>query len=186
MVESVRSKLNEILNMNVNNGKQKLTEKELSDFEQKHGITLPDDYKSFLTSFYSCYIKEGYYYPMTERSTLTPENGMEMIDYFYNTEFISGADNFISLWGSKVLPIGRVTGDYICIDVREDNFGKIYHLYHESEQSDEALCLAADSFSDFILSFKKVNDDSNYDGKKIKLKLSPELEESIRKLHGSS
>ena len=60
MIKSVKSKLEEILNMDVNNGKQILTEKELSVFEGKYGLSLPDDYKAFLTSFYSCYVREGY------------------------------------------------------------------------------------------------------------------------------
>ena len=183
MIKSVKSKLEEILNMDVNNGKQILTEKELSVFEGKYGLSLPDDYKAFLTSFYSCYVREGYYYPMKERSSLTPENGMEVIDYFYNTEFISNVDNFISLWGNSVLPIGRAAGDYICIGVQEKNYSKIYHLYHEALNENETICLIADSFDEFILSFKKINDSSKYDSKKIKLKLSPELLESLKKLH---
>ena len=182
MIERISSKLEEILNMDVNNGKQILTEKELSAFERKYGLSLPDEYKAFLTSFYSCYVREGYYYPMKERSSLTPENGMEVIDYFYNTEFISDVDNFISLWGNSVLPIGRAAGDYICIGVQEKNYGKIYYLYHEGLNENETVCLIANSFNEFILSFKKINDSSKYDPKKIKLNLSPELLESLKKL----
>lgn len=161
MDKIIKKKLNEILDKDCNNSKKKLSINDLEKFEKKYGILVPEEYKEFLTSYYSCYVNDDYYYPMIEKSKLTPEDGMEVIDYFYNLEFISNVDNFIAIWGDRVLPIGCAAGDFICIGIQKENFNKIYHLYHEDEDRTNGLYLAANSFNEFILSFKYIESDDD-------------------------
>lgn len=173
----VKNKINKILDKEENNGKEKLSSKQLGDFEKKYNISLPREYKEFLTTFYSCYVNDDYYFPMIEKSIHTADDGMETIDYFYNLQFESGANDFINNYGNRVLPIGESSGDYICIGVQEDNFGKIFCLYHEDEMREDGLYLIANSFNEFILSFKYVeSDDEN-----IHIAFSPELDNFFRK-----
>ena len=181
MDKSVKDKLDSILNLDVNNGTEKLTSEQLDRFESQYGVTVPDEYREFLINYYSCYVREDLYHTMLERSSLTPKDGMEQVDYFYNTEFIKGAEIFISAYGKKVLPIGRTGGDYICIGVQKDDLNKIYHLYHEDREREDGLYLAADSFNGFILGFEYRKPERQFESGKIKLHLSPELMESLEK-----
>lgn len=165
MNASIKQKLELILDKNCHNGKMKLTMEQIERFEQEYNVLLPAGYKSFLKNYYSCYVNDYYYFPMIEKSVLTQANGMEMIDYFYNLEFISEVDNFISLYGKTVLPIGRSAGDYICIGVSENNVGNIFFLYHEDVEREDGLYLVADSFEDFILSFQHIEPKKRIIGK---------------------
>jgi len=162
MNSEVEKKLNEILDKKYNNGTSRLSIEIIEDFEKRLNIHLPNEYKEFLTLYYSCYIKEDYYFSMIEKSKITSSNGMKALDYFYNSEFVNNAGNFISIWGNEVLPIGESSGDYICIGVQKNNFGKIFVLYHEDEERENGLYLAADSFYQFILSFKYIKSNSHH------------------------
>lgn len=156
MDKKLIQKLNEILDKSEKRGRKKISSLKMRRFEKEMNTDIADDYKEFLYNYSSCYLKDDYFFPMKEISELTDENGLETMDFFYNTEFIDDSDDFIGLWGDKVLPIGESSGDYICIGIREENKGKIYMLYHEDEKREDGLYLIADSFSDFILSFRYI------------------------------
>ena len=182
MDKLVKKKLNEILDKDCNNGKGKLTQKQLSEFEKRYDVSLPEDYKDFLISFYSCYVNDDYFFPMIERSKLTPDDNMETIYYFYNLEFETKAKEYVNIYGINTLPIGESAGDYICIGVQPNNKGKIYLLYHEDCEREDGLFLIANSFKEFILSFRYVDSNNdNDDIDNIQMSLSPELDMLIKK-----
>lgn len=157
MNELLKNKLNEIVATDLIEDDSTLTFEELSQFEAEKGIIIPDVYKEFLTQQCSFYVIDDYGFPMIESSDMTSDDGCEKLDMFYNREFITGSDAFIRNWGSKVLPIGEnMGGDYVCIGVNEDCFGKIYFLYHEDEEREDCLYLIANSFEEFILSIKNI------------------------------
>ncbi len=166
----MKQKLELILDKKSHNGKTMLTMEQIKRFEREYDVLLSEEYKEFLITYYSCYVNDYYYFPMLERSSLTQENGMEMISYFFNKEFVSEADNFIALYGKVVLPIGCSAGDYICIGVTPENKGKIYFLYHEDEEREDGLYLVADSFEAFILSFQHIEPKKRIIGR-VELKL---------------
>lgn len=156
MDKIIKDKLNEILDGLCVNNKSKLSKKSIALFEERFQISLPECYKEFLGKYYSCYIKENYYFPIIEKSKLSCSNGMEMMDYFFNDELITIATSFIDLWGRAVIPIGCAAGDYICLSVSNDDYGKIYFYYHEDEDRSDKLYLIANSFNEFVLSFKYI------------------------------
>lgn len=156
MDKIIKDKLNEILDKQCVNNRSKVSKKSIALFEKQFQISLPEYYKEFLEKYYSHYIKDDYYFPIIEKSKLSCSNGMEMMDYFLNDELIPIATNFIDLWGDSVVPIGCAAGDYICLGVSEDNYGKIYFFYHEDEDRSDKLYLIANSFYEFVLSFKYI------------------------------
>lgn len=150
----IENKLNTILMKEISDDRTILTLNEIEDFENEHGIKVPDDYKEFLSKYYSCYVRDEFSFPMIEKSSITNDDGLEKIMFFYNKEFITMADRFSEIWGNKVLPIGEgLGGDYICIGIHASNFGKIFVLYHEDDERQDCLYLASNSFNNYILSF---------------------------------
>lgn len=174
MNKKVNQKLNEILDMEVVINSEKLSMKRITDFENKYGFKLSDEYKDFLIKFNETYIKDYYKFPMAETSNLTPKDGFENIDYLYVGNFIKNAEKYMKHWGEKMLPIGETAGDLICIGVQENIAGKIYFIYHEDENEDKAAYLVANSFNEFILSFEK-RERSSIDLDDIEIELDEDL-----------
>ncbi len=153
----LKEKINEIADADSIEDDSTVTLAELTQFEQEKGIRIPDAYKDFLTQQCAFYVVDDYGFPMLETSDMTSDDGCEKIELFYNREFITGSDAFIRNWGKKVLPIGEnMGGDYVCIGVSGERFGKIYFLYHEDEEREDGLYLIANSFEDFILSIVNI------------------------------
>ncbi|MBE6849032.1 MAG: SMI1/KNR4 family protein [Ruminococcus sp.] len=147
------SKLSEILDLELADDEERLSAVQLLLFQLMHGVIVPKAYRDYMKKFSSCYVKEDYYFPMKEKSLLTPDDGMEFMDMFYNVELAEVAQDFFEEWGKQVLPIGECSGgDYICIGLKGKRKGKIYLLYHEDEQREDGLYLAADSFDEFVKS----------------------------------
>lgn len=137
-----------------------ISPEELENIEKKYKITIPEVYKEFILNNKCRYIKDDYYFPMRERSVFLPENGYDFIDWFIDGEsFDEELESFYYNWPDDVIPIGMSGGggDYVCIGCKGDKFGKIYMLYHEDEEREDGLYLAADSFEEFILSFRYIN-----------------------------
>lgn len=149
----LKEKLTEIVATDLIDDDSTVTFEELEQFEQEKNIKIPKEYKEFLTQQCAFYVVDNYGFPMIETSELTSDDGYEKIDMFYNREFLSESDDFIKIWGDKVLPIGgNMGGDYVCIGVSEENFGKIFFLYHDDDEREDGLYLIANTFEEFILS----------------------------------
>lgn len=153
MIEAVKKKLSEILDKRVIISEKKLSEMRISEFEDKYQIKVPKQYREFLLNYGEAYINTGYQFPMIEKSIVTPQSGFETIDFLYSVSFIENAEQYIEENGIKMLPIGQASGDIVCIGVQEDKTGKIFYMYHESEDLD--YYLISESFVEFILSFEK-------------------------------
>ncbi len=157
MKDIIRKKLDEIAAAELTEDFSTLTAGELDAFEAERGIRIPAEYREFLTEQCAFYVADDFGYPMREVSEMTSDDGNEKLEYFYNREFVSGSDAFARVWGENVLPIGEnMGGDYVCIGIRGDHYGKIYFLYHEDEERADGLYLIADSFEEFILSFTDI------------------------------
>jgi hypothetical protein len=102
--------------------------KKIADFEEKHNITLPNVYKSFLEKY------NGGYTPKTSlkigkiSSNIKLFYGLGEADG-YGLDRIYELDEWLE---RKLLPIASETfGDYISIGLSEDNCGKIFFNDHE-------------------------------------------------------
>ena len=155
MIETDRKKLEEILDKEVIINDNKLSRKKIDSFEDKFKIKIPQEYKDFMVNYIESYINSDYQFPMIEKSIITPKSGFETIDYLYSSNFVENAEKYILNYGRKMVPIGEADGDIICIGVEENNFGKIYYIYHEDENEELKYYLIAESFNNFILSFEK-------------------------------
>jgi hypothetical protein len=61
---------------------------------------------------------------------------------------------------SGVIPIGDDEfGNLVCLDLTDENYGKIYYWQHDADE-DEPLLLVANSFDDFIMGLEKYEDDT--------------------------
>lgn len=130
---------------------------EICEFEKKYDISLSDDYKQFVLQYGSGYIKDGYCYKPIEKSPLTPEDGYDSTDYFYGSDIIENIEEYQDELEGMLLPIADANGgDYICIGIKGKYKEKVYYWFHEgSDEMEESLFLIAETFTDFISSFEK-------------------------------
>lgn len=143
--------------------------------EEELHIKLPKDYRSFILNYGNFVASEEYAYKAIEPSPWAPKDGFETVDFFYGLDDDeNGLKYNIKLYNHQinesVIPIASSPGDnQICIGLKGDYYGKIYFWDHESEDEKD-LYLIANSFCDFIISFKKhkINIDVDLDDIEIK------------------
>lgn len=170
MLEVVKQKLEEILDKEVVINDNVLSVNEICNFENKFQIQLPEEYKDFLRDYVEVYVNDNYKFQMSEKSTITPNDGFESMDYLYSADFILKAEQFFSNYGKEMIPIGEASGDIICMGIQGERYGKVYYFYHENESIEQNYYLIAESFNEFILSFEKwVEDIINLDEIEIEL-----------------
>ena len=130
---------------------------EISEFEKKYDISLPNDYKQFVLQYGSGYIKDGYCYRPIEKSPLTPEDGYDSTDYFYGSDIAENIEEYQNELEGMLLPIADANGgDYICIGIKGKYKEQVYYWFHEgSDEMEENLSLIAKTFTEFISSFEK-------------------------------
>ncbi|NOU63355.1 hypothetical protein GC096_04765 [Paenibacillus sp. LMG 31461] len=139
--------------------------------EQKYGFRLPQDYKKFLLT----YGRINYNHPISYSliTNIPKHNERGELGYFYNlqnnnNDLISNIECYLGRMPEKMIPFADITGgDQLCIGVTEDVWGKIYFWDHDQEHFDPSeeelwnnVYLVANSFSEFILSFKIVEDEN--------------------------
>ncbi|MBR1443053.1 MAG: SMI1/KNR4 family protein [Firmicutes bacterium] len=182
MYIELNKKIKEIFDQDTIIGTEILSSEKLNIFLKEYNISLPDDFKYFVTHFNPFYIKEDYYFEMKEKSSLTPTNGYEYLDCFYTIDIIDNTKIFFDTHTNSVMPIGESNGDYVCIGITPNNYGKIFYFYHEDEERKDGLYLIADSFTDFIMKFQYLPDNIiniSYDPSDVIL--SKDLIKSIEK-----
>ena len=170
-MEEIEKKSEEILDKEIFNSSNSLSDEEVSAFEDEYNIKLPKEYKFFLMNYMEGYINYDYRFPIIEKSVITPVDGFCSIDFLYVGNFIKEAKKYIFNYGRENLPIGvSVSGDLLCMGMQEERYGKIYYWYHEDESEGKGYYFVAESFGKFILSFeKKPMELSNIDDIEIEL-----------------
>lgn len=176
MLNIIKDKLHKILDKNIIIDNKTLSKDEIETIEKKYNILFPSEYKEFLTIYNEVYVKENYMFPMIEKSTITPKDGFESMDYFYSGNLEKSIQDFIDEYGNNVIPIGEAGGDdYICIGIEGELNGKIFYVYHEEEVRNNKYFLIANSFIDFILSFEEHEIECNIDLDEIEIELDSDL-----------
>lgn len=124
-------------------------EKEISSFEKKYNLILPDQYKSYIT-------KHGYFIPHWFTYPLVPggpyDDGVlnRLIPLMADNEL--SVDTYLSMRSEfmrmKVIPIGSDDlGNATCIAMDRKRYGTLWHWDHE--EPDESLSLTAIKVFDF-------------------------------------
>lgn len=184
MNEAVKQKLNEILDEEIVNDSKVLSEKQIHGFEKKYNIKIPQEYRDYINNYCEVYIKDPYKFPMIEVSPITRENGYETINFLYSSNFIRYAEEYLTnenlqiapISKKQMVPIGEEFGDLLCIGIEGSKYGKIYYIYHEDEYKiDDNYYLVANSFNEFILSFKKIEDENLIDMNEVTVELADQL-----------
>ena len=112
---------------------ERLSKEDLNSFENKHNITLPQDYRDFLLEY-----NGGY--PLTGTYKISEEIGESILNIFYGIG--SMYDNLEKKFDifDEILDIGFIpiaddpSGNQICIGINQEYFGQIYHWAHDEEQ----------------------------------------------------
>lgn len=155
MDKQIRDKLNEILDFDECLTTESLSKAEIKRFEHDTQIRLPREYKKFLMNFFEAYVGD-YQFPMKEKFSFCPD-GISEMDYFYVESLFEEAQYFFEEHGKNYMPIAPSMGDFICMGLQGNQYGKIYYWWHE--EYEDRYHLIADSFHEFILSFGKFWDD---------------------------
>ncbi|KQO04980.1 SMI1/KNR4 family protein [Paenibacillus sp. Leaf72] len=136
---------------NMNRQNEKITIDDISEFEFKYELKLPDQYKHFLLKF-----NGGY--PQASTFKISDEEGESVVNKFYGIGDMKGslAKIFEILDGE--LPAGFISiandpgGNEICIGIGEKYFGNIYLWIHDMDSDEEMsnMFLLSSSFDDFF------------------------------------
>ena len=64
------------------------SEKQIQKIMDKYGFLLPYEYIHFLLQFGGKFVHDNYYYKPIERTPLTPDDGLDDVDYFLGQDII--------------------------------------------------------------------------------------------------
>lgn len=133
----------------------------VQDFEVRHGIRLPETYRSFLLENNVCVTEPRGFFTRhvdTIASEDKPDDELGLLRGFSNEREEWNLDWLYSIYVSpgriakEFLPIALDgAGNVICLGLSETKSGKIYFWFHEEETNDPFLL--ADSLESFLNSF---------------------------------
>lgn len=127
-------------------------------FESRMGLKFPSDYFEFLK-------KNNGGFPQKKVFLINETQGEDSLSVFFGIDLTNNYisinylyENYEDRFPKGVIPIGEDPGgNYICINLNEESYGKIYFYDHEVENEDENgkltwnnLYLIADSFTEFL------------------------------------
>lgn len=143
----------------------KINDELIMSFENKFGIILPKDYKEFMLENNGGESEKDWIFDFYDN--VTKENNSSVVRSFFriyqnkNNEIVYDDLEEICkrMWGdgiidNKTLPIADDPGgNVISISVHEEDFGTVYFLNHEYEDSETGYLFAskiASSFCEFM------------------------------------
>ncbi|WP_077596828.1 SMI1/KNR4 family protein [Oceanobacillus kimchii] len=180
MNKELKNKLNSIIDQDINKENQYNSDLTINKIEEKYNKEIPKDYKEFLLEYGVSFIKDNVMYQPIKKNPVTPEDGFDSIGYFFGLtgdsydikEAIKAYQDIIE---NSFLPIADADGgDLICLGIKEDIRGKVYYWYHEDEIENN-FYLIANSFKEFIFSFKTHERENKLDLDEIEISLDEDL-----------
>lgn len=136
---------------NMDTVNEKITLKDITEFENRCNINLPNEYKDFLLRY-----NGGY--PKASTFKISDEYGESVVNKFYGIGNMKGnLDKVYEILDGE-LPEGFISigsdpgGNEICIGIDEKYYGKIYFWIHDMESDEELsnMFFLADSFTSFF------------------------------------
>lgn len=137
--------------INMDKENEKISIKEVEEFELRHDIKLPNQYREFL-------IKSNGGYPHASTFKISDEDGESVVNKFYGIGDMKGnLDRVFEILDGE-LPEGFISigddpaGNEICIGINEKYYGKIYLWIHDMESDEELsnMFLLAESSNEFF------------------------------------
>ncbi|MCG7336901.1 SMI1/KNR4 family protein [Sporosarcina sp. ACRSM] len=146
------------------------SEQEIQELEVEMGVTLPSEYKNFLQRFGTLDFddQEIIFYPAKHLVTHVDIEARTFVNFYglenddYDVRVLKA--RYEGRLPDEVIPIAECPGgDQLCIGVKKETIGKIYHWDHHQETMHassekelwQALVLLHNNFKDFIMSFEK-------------------------------
>lgn len=146
--------------------KEKNDPDKLANLTQKIGYKVPEDYQQFLMD----YPNTGTFSYMVEAQAIEPvacvgDDKYLPISLLFASCKTRPSYNLLNAQESDILPpglifIGQEFGNYFCLSLNDENFGKVYYLDNEEYLYDkesgkiEGLYLVSNDFSSFICSLR--------------------------------
>lgn len=138
------------------NDQSDISSEKLAEFESKHSIRLPEDYKEFLLTHNG---------GKPDPSCFNIKNDTSDVRIFYglNNDGQYSVEVALKLYKNRlsrdIIPIGSDSfGNQICLGVMGESQNKIYFWNHEFEGTSKALTKVANSFSEFVDSLYEWSD----------------------------
>ncbi|MEX0677565.1 MAG: SMI1/KNR4 family protein [Pirellulales bacterium] len=136
-----------------------ISEDQLRQLEDNLEAEFPDDYRDFLLRFnagdWSHLVITRVLHPgrFVDDVVLSSNYGIIPDDRFTGSDIVNNAEVFSGRIPDTFVPIMSAWGDLVCIDLAEEDYGKIFYWNRYHEGSDINLVyLIADSFTEFLLS----------------------------------
>lgn len=127
-------------------------ERKITDFEQKYGITLPEQYRGFMRRYNGGITPETDFKSRAESSDVRAFYGIGAEDYYsFENVFekeLQLSETLPSLLKRHLLPVAADSfGNFFAIGLSEENCGKIYFCDHEKNLTAKLL---TETFAEFI------------------------------------
>lgn len=127
-------------------------EKKIADFERKYGITLPEQYRSFMLKYNGGDTPETDFKCKRTTSDVRGFFGIGCDDYYSFENEFAEFDPLTNYLKNGLLPIALDSyGNYILIGIAEKNNGQIFFLDHE-ENEENCIMQLTDDFAGYIRS----------------------------------
>lgn len=138
-----------------------ISEEQLCQLEDALEADLPDDYREFLLRFnvgdWSHLVMSRVLHPgrFVDDILLSWTYGIISDDCFTGSDILHNVEVFSGRVPDTFVPIMLASGDIVCIDLGEEDYGKIFYWNRYHEGSDLNLVyLIADSFTEFLLTLR--------------------------------
>ena len=133
-----------------------MTKDQVSAFESRFGIALPDDYRQFLLTH-----NDGIPEPCVFADTAGPNEVRAFLGLHsgQHYRFVDTLETYHNRIPNDLIPIAvDYFGNLLCVGVKGKHIGIIFFWHHELEGTSHALTKIADSFSEFADSLYEMED----------------------------
>lgn len=148
---------------------------------------LPQVYLDFVNEFGDFYFDNLVRVKLQEKNPVADNENAVTVNYFYSPGSIADQNIFNVLEDyAEQLPQGYlpifdgVAGDFLCLSLRVNDYGKVYYWFHEGSPGNDLFYVAPD-FETFIMSLFVSEHIADEAETKAEIKVTPQLLELLRK-----
>lgn len=130
-IHAILSKLGVDSHTNVSD---KISGKDIADFEAKYELSLPTVYREYLLKYGAVWFDiDVEYTPIVQPPSFGDKTSILFGGFYGLNEVIEATEQYAGRIPNALIPITDDMGDLLCIGVGGDVFGKIYYWEHEDE-----------------------------------------------------